>query len=165
MTGQDVVARALGAIGKGCKYKLGAGGRRWHKDTPWFPIVMTCDCSGFVAWCLDVDRYVKHERYAPWFGNWLETTAILKDAKDPAHGFFSEVPWHEARLGDLLVYGDGDGRQGHVGVVSSASPTGPLSVIHCSMGNWKLEGDAIRQTDVRLFLYRRAIVARYSELA
>jgi hypothetical protein len=163
MNGVDVVTRALGTTGKGCRYKLGAGGRLWHKQTPWTPALMTCDCSGFVAWCLGVDRHTDHPYYKAFNGGWLETTAVERDALAEGVGMFDHVPWADAALGDVLVWGDRDGHQGHIGVVTDCS-TGPVKVVHCSVGNERRTQDAIRETGVEVFLQNRAIVARYAGL-
>lgn len=164
VNGADVVMRAQSAIGKGCRYKLGAGGRRWHQGTPWHPLTMACDCSGFVAWCLREDRYLKNN---PWYrelnGGWLETSAIVRDCHSP-FGLFDRVEWQDANMGDLLVWGDRGEGQGHVGVVSVAAPTGPTNVIHCSAGNYRRTGDAIQETGVKVFLDNGAIVARFAGL-
>lgn len=155
---QSVIERALSAVGRGCKYKLGAGGRLWHKATPWTPLLMTCDCSGFAAWCIGEDRHTKHPWYRGLNGGWLETTAMLRDCKTP-FGMFAEVPWESAIEGDFLVWGDAGGKQGHVGIVT-ATGVGPRLVAHCSMGNFRNTGDAIRVTDATIFLANGAVVAR-----
>ena len=158
----------MSAVSRGCKYKLGAGGRLWHKGTPWTPALMTCDCSGFVAWCIGEDRHTNHPWYRALNGGWLETTAILRDAREPAFGMFAEVAWEAALPGDFLVWGDSGGKQGHVGIVTTvggALHRGPTLVAHCSMGNWRQTKDAIGVTDATIFLSHGAAVARCALVA
>lgn len=154
MKRHEVVARAREAIGKGTAYKLGAGGRLKNPG-----IGSELDCSGFAAVVLGVDRYLE-----PWLphyegGDWLETSALVRDAQSP-WGFVTEVPWLEAKPGDLLVWGDRGKGQGHVGVVVSVDASGPKTVVHCSSGNWRTTGDAIRETTASIFQRNGAIVAR-----
>jgi hypothetical protein len=53
--------------------------------------------------------------------------------------------------GDLLVYPDSGGRQGHIGIVTVQDGQGPVLVIHCSSGNFTHTGDAIRETPPLVF--------------
>jgi len=163
MNGQSVVIAARSAIGYNTKYGLGAGGRQWHKDWPWNPLTHKCDCTGFLAWCFGVDRKTDHPLYKEWNGGWLESTAIVRDAMLPGTGMFDRVLWTSAAPGDVLVWGDKNGHQGHVGIVVEAND-GPLSVVHCSTGNFRRTGDAIQETDVNVFVQNNAILARYGGL-
>jgi len=156
-----VVINAREAVGFDTRYALGAGGRLWHKATPWNPLTHKCDCTGFLAWCLEMDRKTNHPLYAKWNGGWLESSAIARDAMLPGAGMFDRMLWTSAAPGDVLVWGDRDGHQGHVGIVSEAND-GPQAVVHCSMGNYRATGDAIQETDVSIFLRNGAIVARYA---
>lgn len=167
-----MLARARSAIGHKIAYRLGAGGRDPYAATPAVLVdgsnnTHGCDCSGFVAWALGVDRYLPNAS-VPHMpnGKWLETTTLFNDARSP-YGFVAEVPWQSAMMADLLVWPDRAGKQGHVGIVSSVgaygdasrSSIGPMSVIHCSSGNWR-KGDAIAETGVHVFLQNKAIVCR-----
>ena len=163
MTGSDVVARARSAIAKGCFYKLGAGGMRPHDPHPW-DSANKCDCSGFAAWCLGVSRQTDNPWYKEQNGGWFETSAIVRDCETP-YGVFALVTRQHALPGDLLVYGDYKGsdgatRQGHVGICSEANAKGPVKVIHCSSGNYRKTGDAIRETDVGWWNLAGGVVAR-----
>lgn len=162
LTSQQVVDRALSACGKATRYKLGAGGRDPRKAHP--AVAGQCDCSGFAAWCLGVDRYLPNGSipHLPG-GEWFETTQLVRDAKSP-FGFVAEVYWAEARPGDLVVYGDRAGKQGHVGVVVEVGQDGPTKVAHCSMGNER-RGDAIRVTGPAAFSGSGAIAARVAWVA
>lgn len=154
----EVLQRALGCVGKGARYALGKGGMHAAAPAP-FSQEMECDCSGFVAWCLGVSRHTDHPWYQRFNGGWLETTAIVRDAATP-FGMFDLVPWVDAKLGHLLVYGDRDGSQGHVGVVSGVDSNGPNRVVHCSRGNFKAGGDAVAETGIGVFHLHGAIVVR-----
>lgn len=161
MTAAEAVTRARGAIGHGCVYALGKGGMHPDALHPWPPGMpnLGCDCSGFVAWALGVSRYLtkNHPHYE--FGGWFETSAVYRDAKSP-FGFVAEVLWAEARPGDILVWGDHAGHQGHIGLISEADEHGPTKVIHCSKGNWRTTGDAIQETDVDIFRRNLAVAAQ-----
>jgi cell wall-associated NlpC family hydrolase len=162
---EDAVHRARACLGLGVRYGLGAGGRRRHYPKP-HDEQGKCDCSGFIAFCLDVDRFMPEN---PWYrnfnGGWLETTAIQRDCATP-FGLFDPVPMSHARPGDLLVWGDriveGARRQGHVGIVTVADSSGPASVIHCSAGNDRAHNDAVQETGPGIFLANSALCARYA---
>lgn len=156
LTRDQVVARARSAIGQKTIYGLGKGGRDPHEAHPG----KVCDCSGFAAWCVGVDRYLPNDGIptSP-FGAWFETTALAKDAQSP-YGFVAQVAWPEALPGDLLVWGDSPTGQGHVGVVASLGIAGPETVVHCSVGNFKRLGDAISETSPGIFKSHGALVAR-----
>ena len=163
MKGSEVVARARSVVAKGCLYKLGSGGMRPHDPHPW-DSARRCDCSGFAAWCLGVSRQTDNPWYKNQNGGWLETSAIVRDCETP-YGIFALVTRQHALPGDLLVYGDyksSDGvtKQGHVGICSESNAKGPTKVIHCSSGNARKTGDAIRETDVQWWELAGGVIAR-----
>jgi cell wall-associated NlpC family hydrolase len=153
MTITEAVSRARSAVGGGCIYRLGKGGFDPKAERPWSK-QMECDCSGFVSWCLGVSRKTNNPWYVKFNGGWFETSAIVRDALSP-FGVFTKVDRQDARPGDVLVWGDTGGQQGHVGLV-----TGAATVIHCSKSNWTLTQDAIRETDMHIFDTHKAIAAR-----
>lgn len=153
MTGLEVVRRARSAIGGGCAYKLGKGGFNPQALAPWNK-QFQCDCSGFVSWALGVSRKTDNPWYVKWNGGWFETSAIVRDALS-TFGVFTEVARYDALPGDVLVWGDINGQQGHVGIIS-----GPTTIIHCSKGNWTMTQDAIRETATTIFDNHKAIAAR-----
>jgi len=160
MRADEVVVRARVCIGRGCVYALGHGGMHPAAMYPW-PTGMPnlgCDCSGFVAWCLGVSRMLTKDHPHYEFGGWFETSAVFRDARSE-FGFVNEILWTLAQPGDILVWGDHDGHQGHIGIVSESDGSGPTKVIHCSKGNWRDTGDAIQETDVHLFKTNGAIAA------
>lgn len=168
MTNDELIARARSVVGKGCRYGLGHGGYHPEFDHPW-DNEMLCDCSGFVAWVLQVNRHLDHPWYKQQNGGWLETTAIVRDCATP-FGFFTQVPAADARPGDLIVYGDhanadGTKRQGHVGLIATVGAQGPATAVHCSRGNERRFADAIAETGAGLWLVAGGIVARYAESA
>ena len=122
-----------------------------------------CDCSGFVAWSLSESRHIKDQGRAKAFGNWIETSAMERDATG-ARALFEQVALASTLPGDVLVYGDRGAAQGHAGIIAVCEPGGPVKVIHCSRGNERATGDAIRETDAALFLARGAIAARWKLL-
>lgn len=166
VTSAEAVSRARGAIGAGTLYVLGAGGRDPAAARPG----ETCDCSGFVAWVYGIDRFLpssRNQRSAiPRYldGAWFETSALAADARSP-FGFVAEVAWAEAQPGDMLVWGDKGAGQGHVGLVTEVGESGPTRVVHCSKGNFRSFGDAIRETGVAVFTKNDAIAARVAWVA
>lgn len=163
MTPAELVERARSVIGKGCVYGLGKGGMRPHDPHPWNS-ERKCDCSGFAAWALRVSRETDNPWYRQQNGGWIETSAIVRDCETP-FGFFALVHKKDARVGDLLVYGDrmskaGKPQQGHVGICTQVGAKGPEMVVHCSRGNERKTGDAIRETDASWWYLADGIVAR-----
>lgn len=150
--------RARSAIGRGTRYKLSKGG--FHP----FDALPTkdghCDCSGFVAWAIGMDRWQgRHTK--PWSAQipWIETTAIVQDAKGKQR-LFKQI--ERPVPGCIVVYGDRIGRQGHVGLVDSVRSATDFDVIHCSVGNDR-SGDAIQRTNGRLFVKAKAIFCVLNE--
>jgi len=135
-----VIGRALSATGLGIRYKLGAGGMKPGSPTP--AAGGKCDCSGFVAWCLGMSRQTNEYFYRSFNGGWFETTAVWTDIGRSV-GIFDEC----ARLpGAVVVYPDHDGHQGHIGLIVDDT-----HVVHCSMGNDREFGNAIRKTSLDVF--------------
>jgi len=161
MTRYEIVLRARRALEEsqesgGVIYALGKGGFKPGADVPWND-ARGCDCSGFVAWCLGLNRHTDHPWYREVNGGWLETTAIVHDALGP-FGMFDAIPLDEARPADVIVYGDKDGHQGHVGLIVATNPE--VEVIHCSSGNFKATKNALASAGPDLWLKRGGIVAR-----
>jgi hypothetical protein len=92
-------------------------------------------------------------------GDWIETTQIHHDATTTRVVFTKlDAP----RVGALLVWPDHRvalvTRHGHVGVVVSVSDSAPARVVHCSSGNFRMTGCALRETSSLLFDRAGAIV-------
>lgn len=153
MTPDALIARARSVIGIGIRYKLGAGGMRPDADSP-ADGMGNCDCSGFTAWALTVSRFL---RGVPWYdakhnGEWLNTDAIVRDAKSP-FGFFDQIL--AAESGCLIVFPRSKTSPvaGHVGIVTEVSESfTPLRVVHCSAGNQARFGSAIQETGPEVFM-------------
>lgn len=133
--------RARGVIGKGVKYKLGKGGFDPVKE-----MTGASDCSGFVAWAIGIPRELP-----PGSGRWLSTDQYWSGGSPVADGLFDPVTPGEARTGDLYVYPDHAGRQGHIGVITGVRNGRPDRVVHCSMGNFRRSADAVEETDTGVF--------------
>lgn len=152
VTLDSIVRRARSVCGEG-KYVLGKGGRVPSADNPFDR--GECDCSGFVSWCIGLDRYQRNAIA----GDWIETTAIVKDASYERKLF---AAMNERKPGYLIVYGDKNGRQGHVGIISEVDSHGRVTkVIHCSSGNYRTKGVAVAETDPNVFLTNGAITVRF----
>jgi hypothetical protein len=145
MTVSEALARAASMIGKKTKYRLGRGGTKPTAPTP-ADSAGQCDCSGFVCWCLGLSRKTTHPAYLKQNGGWINTSAIVFDAKNPV-GFFSRLA--APVPGALWVYPWSGGRPGHVAIIESVSKAG-CSIIHCSSGNSR-RGDAIARTSAAMF--------------
>lgn len=140
--------RASGRLARRTEYVLGRGG-----FNPELDLEKKCDCSGFVAWAIGVPRELP-----PRSARWLDTDAYWGGGGSArnAAGFplFTEVPKALAQPGDIIVYPDRRSprrSEGHMGIITSADGGGGMTVVHCSKGNWRRHGDAIRETDASLF--------------
>ena len=156
MTAAEAIARARSAIGHDCIYALGHGGMDPTTPVPWDLPAKTCDCTGFLAWCIGRSRKTSDPVYNEWSGGWLNSAAIFRDTQDP-RGVFELQAWKDAKPGFILVFAAVP--HGHVGLVSEVGPEGPVKVIHCSHGNYKHHGDAILETDPSVFQHNGAVLA------
>lgn len=163
-TNADEAVRRARSVLKSGHYDLGAGGRVPQWKSPWDvnDPLKRIDCSGFVAWCLGIDRYQPLTNNG-MVGDWIETTAIFEDATHRGK-MFSAQPRNGAMPGDLYVYGDHatmrNKFEGHVGLISEVDTGLITKVIHASHGNQVKFGSAINETPPDVFL-ARGIVARY----
>jgi len=139
---QQTMQRAQSALQKNTIYKLGKGG-----FDPTKPLTLECDCSGFIAWSIGIPRELP-----PKSNKWLSTDEYWAGGEPVKRGLFTEKEITEAIVGDLLVYPDNGGKQGHIAIVSKIQNGKPALIIHCSNGNFKNYEDAIRETDSGLFL-------------
>ena len=162
-THQDIVQRARTACGMGIKYKLGKGGMSGSSASPSDSKAM-CDCSGFAAWCAGLSRKTSHPFYVELNGGWLETTAIAADAI-AVHGIFTKVD--KPFPGCFAVFGDRNGKQGHIGVVTEVVNGKATKVIHCSSTNSRTsvaadptKPRAIQETGADLFYKNQAVFCR-----
>ena len=141
--GRDrTLARARSLVDQGTRYVLGKGG-----FTPTDPMESESDCSGFVAWAIGIPRELP-----PGSGRWLQTTTYWEGGGNVGQGLFDESDPARAEPGDIYVYPDMRGKQGHMGVISAAQSGRPIKIIHCSKGNFNRHGDAIRETNPDVFV-------------
>lgn len=158
---ETFLARARSALGRGIRYRLGAGGMDARAESP-ADANNECDCSGFVCWALGISRQTDHPMYVRFNGGWINTDAMVHDAQT-ASGFFTRVT--EARVGSIVVYGARPAAQnvGHVGIVTAIGNDGgvtrAMTVLHCSHGNHQQHGDAVCQTGISVFARRDATFA------
>ena len=133
--------RARTGLEETTTYVLGQGG-----FDPTKMLTKKCDCSGFIAWAIGIPR-----EFPPGSNRWLDTDAYWNGGGGAAEaaGFplLQNVAAADAEPGDLIVYPDHGGMQGHIGVISGMDNHGELKVIHCSRGNFRKFGDATRETD------------------
>ena len=160
ITVDDLLARARSAIGRGVRYRLGAGGMDPRGEGPG-NVNNECDCSGFVCWALGISRQTDHPLYVRFNGGWINTDAMVHDAQSST-GFFTRIG--EPRVGCIVVYGSSPPRRkvGHVGIVTAVEPE--ARVLHCSHGNARA-GDAICETAVTVFSQPDTIFAWYDGVA
>ena len=148
MDAEFAIERARSAIGAGCKYDLGRGGRKPEAKVPW-DSRKRCDCSGFTAWVLGFDRKTDEPFYVNHNSGWVNTTAMWVDAEEPV-GIFRQIV--RPRAGALLVY-PGKGRsKGHVGIITKVVEGRPVQVVHCASSNYRLHGDAILENSASILL-------------
>lgn len=162
MTPSALIARARSALGRKVVYRLGAGGMAPKSVGP-EGSDGACDCSGYVAWALGISRQTNDPFYLHVMGGWINTTAIVADAKDPS-GLFTRIA--NPKPGCLILYAAGSsGRaNGHVGIVTTVIDNAPVQVIHCASGNFKRTGDAIQETHPGAFTIPGVIFAWYDAL-
>lgn len=160
MTVDQLLARARSVAGRKIRYKLGAGGMVADAPTP-ANIDGACDCSGFTSWALGISRRTDHPLYQRFNGGWINTDAMVHDASQ-ATGFFSRLA--EPVVGALIVYPRIGKTVGHVGIVTKVAGGAVSRVIHCSSGNFRNFGDAIRETPPTVFQRPQAILAWYEGL-
>jgi peptidoglycan hydrolase-like protein with peptidoglycan-binding domain len=135
--------RAGAGCGKGTVYTLGKGG-----FDPTQPMTRECDCSGFVAWAIGIPRELP-----PGSDQWLATDNYWQGGSPVADGLFGRVAPGQAQPGDLYVYPDAEGRQGHIGIITRIDAVGkPTHVVHCSLGNFRTHGDAVQETEAGVFV-------------
>jgi len=144
MNPDQALQRARDMVGKGTVYHLGRGG--FDPSKPLWSADRTADCSGFVAWAIGVPRELP-----PGSNRWLQTTTYWNGGGAAGEGLFDQASFERAAPGDILVFPDVGDKQGHMGLVSAVGSDAPALVIHCSSGNFRNTGDAIRETDWTLF--------------
>lgn len=126
LTREQGVQRALRTTEQRGYYRLGTGGRNPRLIGPWKDFVDTkmaqtilaCDCSGGANYWCGEDRWDEET------DTWYDTSEILRDAlRRTGNRRFKRVAAVDAVLpGDYLVYGDKDGRQGHIMMVTKLLP-------------------------------------------
>jgi len=139
---EQTMNRAHSALNLKTVYKLGKGG-----FDPTKPFTPQCDCSGFIAWAIGISRELP-----PKSTKWLSTDEYWKGGSPVKANLFLQKKLNEAMVGDLLVYPDSGGMQGHIGIINQVDHNIPSFVIHCSNGNFKNFGDAVRITNPNVFL-------------
>lgn len=149
------VTRARSALNRGIRYKLGKGGFDPAQGSPADFDSRTgfnlCDCSGYVAWVIEISRKPKKTR--PF---WVETSAMCFDANNAKRAFMridKPVP------GCIVAYPDRGGREGHTAIVTGSAfntdgSVRSISGIDCSSGQSKRLGQAITERDLSFFLTR-----------
>jgi hypothetical protein len=128
----------------------------------------TCDCVGFVVWCLGFDRYQRD--LFPHWGGWVNTDSMLISAR-AGDGWFEEIETPE--LACLVVrpstYLEGERDQpGHVGIVTGLPAEWDrrypswdmLRVTHCAGSNEKIALGAIEETHAKQW-HGRGRLLRY----
>ena len=164
----ELVTRARSQIGKGTVYRLGGGNLDPSAPHP-RDEQESADCSAFACWAIGIRKYQPQFRWLVAFnGGWYNTGAVWRDADVPI-GLFEMAT--QPYVGCLMVYpsvalarthlrGVRRGPSvGHVGVVTEARGGKATRVVHCSSGNFRRTGDAIRETDAAVF--ERVAYSRY----
>lgn len=184
---QDLIDRARSQLGQAARYRLG-GGKTDPRGSTCLDEDRSADCSAFVTWCFRLPKYQAAEVWylEDLNGGWLNTDGMWLDAHRP-YGFFEllEAPLpgclvvFPAHRGGPLGLPEPPGpKVGHCGIVlevsrktagrdkdtpwewsgQSIARTQADKVIHCSSGNARSWGDAIRETDTTVFDRRSSTI-------
>jgi hypothetical protein len=141
---KQTMERAYSALRLTTQYKLGEGG-----FNPVEPLTPQCDCSGFIAWTIGIPR-----EFPPGSNKWLSTTEYWTGGFPVQPGLLSQVELHQAQVGDLLVYPHQNGQVGHIALINEVSNNQPAQILHCSSGNFKDFGNAVKITSTDVFFER-----------
>jgi len=161
MKRQEILDRAhYAAAHSKATYELGKGGYSPTNELP-EGSTKTCDCSGFVSWVIGESRKTGNAFLKSLNGGWIETTAVVKDAKSE-EGMFTKIDAPEP--GCLFVWGDNSGKQGHIGVVTEVAFGTATKVIHCSSGNSRKYGKAIKETAADIFYHNGGIFVKFDKM-
>jgi hypothetical protein len=163
MTTDELLARARTIATTQVIYKLGAGGMHPAANGP-TDNRQQCDCSGYVCWALGMSRQTDHPFYLKLNGGWINTDAMVADANAQT-GFFRKIA--APAPGALVVFPSRrPGRSvGHVGIVTAVDNGGVVSrVLHCSSGNFRKTGSAVRETAPTVFQVSDVVFAWYEGL-
>ena len=128
----------------GTTYKLGAGGYEWLPDFP----ATELDCSGFIASVLGRSRKPQAD-----FPLWLSTDSIWNDCAD-AQLLFKEIS--DPISGCIVVYPDANGKQGHVGLVTTVKGSN-IEGVDCSSSASRAQGEAITERSLNFFLAKSGV--------
>ena len=139
---QQTMNRAHSGLGFKTIYKLGKGG-----IDPTKSLTPQCDCSGFIAWAIGIPRELP-----PGSNKWLSTDEYWAGGKPTKPGLLTQIELSHALIGDILVYPDSGGNQGHIALINQVDNNSPSYIIHCSSGNYNHYGDAVRITEPSVFL-------------
>jgi len=159
MTISQLLQRARSQVGRGIRYRLG-GGKLFPEGDNCAGEDNTCDCSGFVDWCLGLPRQFDHPFHHEVNGGWINTDAIWRDARH-GHILFEECP---PSSGGLIVYpcgkmaGSEAPAVGHVGIITAVEEARVVKVIHCSESNMQIDGQAIHETDAQIFIEQETTI-------
>lgn len=124
LTREQGVARALKATTQTGYYRPGTGGRDPSKpvwktfDDPKLGKIPAADCSA------GANNFCGEDRWDEPTDTWYDTSEILADAlrRKDNRRFKKVAAVDQVLPGDLLVYGDKDGRQGHVMMITKVLP-------------------------------------------
>ncbi|UAY53243.1 CHAP domain-containing protein [Ferruginibacter albus] len=162
-TAKQLLDRARSLLGRHVTYKLGQGGFNPDQVPDQFNGTQL-DCSGFVAWCLGINRHIANQFYATINGEngrgWFETSAVYKDAQNSA-GILTQIT--NPIPGCIAVYGDysidGINHQGHIGIITEVDIYHkPIKVIHCSASNYNTTGDAVQENASQALINNNKVI-------
>lgn len=148
------VARVRSAVLKDTKYKLGKGGFFPKSPLP-HDANRECDCSGYVSWGCELRRdQVNAKKWWSKLLPWIETTNVYRDATKTKRVFVQIV---KPVPGCIVVYGDRGRAEGHIGIVTTVSLSGSITVVDCSSGQYRRTGQAITERNGDFFVASGAI--------
>ena len=181
----NVLARARSQIGLPTTYRMG-GGKITPVGSDCRDESKSADCSAFICWVLGFRKWqaesiwYMNELNDGWYstdGMWLDARrsfGFFEELAFPLPGAIVVYPAHRGRMGLPSTPGP---KVGHVGIVTEVSrrpntragragllddveyvPTAAKKVVHCSGGNFRGWGDAIRETDAAVWKRRRSTI-------
>lgn len=138
---KQTMHRAHSALKLTTQYKLGEGG-----FNPIKPLTPQCDCSGFIAWAIGIPR-----EFPPGSNRWLSSTAYWAGGYPVLPGLLSQIELQQAQVGDFWVYPHQNGQVGHIALIHEVNNSQPTQILHCSSGNYKSFGNAVKITSTDVF--------------
>lgn len=150
----EILERARRHLNIKVRYRLG-GGKHVARGDDCLDDAGAADCSAFVLWCLGIDKY-RPDDPALHPREWINTDVMCN--VELLHLF---VRTDLAHPGAVVVYPRRGPRYGHCGILTETPNADEWRIIHCSSGNFRRYGSAVRETELSTgeggFLWRKNV--------